>query len=77
VADVEVDEIEPEPLDLMVDRAGDHVARRELGARVDIGHEAVAIAREQKVPALAAHRLGDQEVLDLRGVWLVWVVGAM
>ena len=42
VADVEMDVIEAEPLDLMVDRAGDDVARRELGARVEIGHEAVA-----------------------------------
>ena len=36
VADVEMDVIEAEPLDLMVDRAGDDVARRQLGARVEI-----------------------------------------
>jgi hypothetical protein len=66
VADVEVDVVEAEPLDLMVDRAGDHVARRELGALVEVRHEAVAGPRELQVPALAAHRLGDQEVLDLQ-----------
>ena len=35
VRDVEVDVIEPEPLDLMVDGAGDDVARRKLGALVE------------------------------------------
>ena len=42
VADVEVDVIEPVALDLAVDRAGDDVARGELGALVIVGHEAVA-----------------------------------
>ena len=37
VADVEVDVVEAEPLDLMVDRAGDDVARRQLGALVEVG----------------------------------------
>ena len=46
VADVEMDVIEAEPLDLMVDRAGDDVARRELGALVEVGHEAVAGLRD-------------------------------
>ena len=50
----------------MVDRAGHHVARRELGARVEIGHEAMAGVGDLELPALAAHRLGDQEVLDLQ-----------
>ena len=36
VADVEMDVIEAEPLDLMIDRAGDDVARRELGASVEV-----------------------------------------
>ena len=35
VRDVEEDVIEPVALDLMVDRAGDDVARRELAALVD------------------------------------------
>jgi hypothetical protein len=35
--DVEVDVIEAEPLDLMVDGAGDDVARRKLGALVERG----------------------------------------
>ena len=65
VADVEVDEIEPVALDLIVDRARDDVARGKLGALVVIGHEAVAGARVLEDPALAAHRLGDQEILDL------------
>ena len=34
VADVEVDVIEPEALDLVVDRPGDDIARRKLGARI-------------------------------------------
>ncbi len=45
VADVEMDVIEAEPLDLMVDRAGDDVARRQLRALVEVGHEAVAGGR--------------------------------
>ena len=66
VADVEVDVVEPVALDLMVDRAGDDVARRKLGALVIIGHEAVAGLGMLQQPALAAHRLGDQEILDLQ-----------
>ena len=68
VADVEMDVIEAEPLDLMVDGAGDDVARRELGALVEIGHEAVAGFGDLQLPALAPDRLGDQEVLDLQMV---------
>ena len=68
VADVEVDVVEAEALDLVVDRARDHVARGELGALVVVGHEAVAGDRVLELPALAAHRLGDQEVLDLEVV---------
>ena len=45
VADVEVDVIEAVALDLMVDRAGHDVARRELGALVVIGHEAMRRSR--------------------------------
>ena len=41
MADVEMDVIEPKPLDFMVDRARDDIARGEFGARVEIGHEAV------------------------------------
>ena len=55
----------PVALDLVVDRAGDDVARRELGALVVIGHEAMAGDGVLQDPALAAYRLGDQEVLDL------------
>ena len=64
VADVEVDIVEPVALDLAVDRAGDNVARRKLGALVIIGHEAVAGLGILRMSALAAHRLGDQEILD-------------
>ena len=39
-----MDVIEAEPLDLMVDRAGDDVARRKLGALVESRHEARAAA---------------------------------
>ncbi len=69
VRDVEMDIVEPETLDLMVDRPGDDVARGEFGALVELRHEALAAAlhsgRKLELPALAAHRLGDQEVLDL------------
>ena len=47
-------------------------ARRELGARIEVRHEAVAgigrVRRQLEQPALAAHRLRDQEVLDLEVV---------
>ena len=66
VRHVEPDVAEAEPLDLGVDRAGDDVARRELHPLVVARHEARAV-RQQQVPALAAHRLGDEEVLDLAG----------
>src|SRR6185295_19932635 len=69
VRNIEVDVVEPETLDLMVDRPGHDVARRKLGALVELGHEALAAAldpwRKLQLPALAAHGLGDQEVLDL------------
>src|SRR3546814_2762332 len=39
VADVEVHEIKAEALDLMVDRAGDDVARRKLSPRIEIRSE--------------------------------------
>ena len=68
VRNVEVDIIEPVTLDLAVDRARHDVARGELGALVSVGHEAVAGDRVLQDPALAAHCLGDQEILDLKVV---------
>ena len=65
MADVEVDVVEAVALDLGVDRAGDDIARGEFGALVVIGHEALAGLRILQVPAFAAHRFGDQEILDL------------
>ena len=69
VRDVEVNVIETEPLDLVVDRAGNDVARRKLGAFVELRHEALAAAlharRKLQLSAFAADRLGDQEILDL------------
>jgi hypothetical protein len=41
VADVEMDIVQAQPLDLMVDRARHDVARGQFGARVEVGHEAV------------------------------------
>ncbi len=41
VADVEMDIIEPRPLDLVVVGARHHIARRQFGARIIIGHIAV------------------------------------
>ena len=65
VADVEVDVVEAVALDLGVDRARHHVARREFGARIVVGHEAMAGARVEQPPALAANGLRDEEVLDV------------
>ena len=48
----------------MVDGAGHDVPRRQLGARVEPVHEAVAVGQQQ-LAAFAAHRLGDQERLGL------------
>jgi hypothetical protein len=45
VADVEVDIVEPEALDLVVDRARDDIARGQFLARVEAGHEPFALAR--------------------------------
>src|SRR5438270_7074438 len=70
--DVEMDIVETEALDLMVDGAGDDVARRELAALVELGHEPLAAAldprRQLELPAFAANSLRDQEVLDLEVV---------
>src|SRR3546814_4895270 len=66
VADVEVDVIESEALDLIVVRARHDVARCQFGARIVIGHVAMPGDRVLQYAALAAHRLGDQEILDLQ-----------
>ena len=60
VGDVEVDAVEAALLHLEVDGARHDVARRELGALVVARHEPLAVGELQE-PALAAHRLGDQE----------------
>ena len=55
------------------DPAGDDVARGELGVGVHVEHEPAAVGVEQH-RALAAHRLGDEEVAgrrERRGVELV------
>ena len=43
MTDVEIDAVGAEPLHLVVDRAGDDVARREFGAGVELRHEAFAV----------------------------------
>ena len=66
MADVEMDVIQAIPLDLGIDRARDDIARRQFHPRwVIFRHEALAGGGVDQLPALAAHRLGDQEVLDL------------
>jgi hypothetical protein len=65
VRDVEVHAVDAVLLDLEVDRAGDDVARGELRALVVARHEAFPVGELQD-PALAAHRLGDQERLRVR-----------
>ena len=70
VADIEVHVIEPEALDLVVDGAGDDIARGQFLTWVEARHEALAAARNARrqlqVSALAAHGLGNEEVLDLQ-----------
>src|SRR3546814_7936174 len=56
MADVEVDIVEPRPLDLVVVRARDDVARREFGACVIIGHVAAAGNGVLEDSPFAAHR---------------------
>ncbi|MCY1455019.1 hypothetical protein D9M71_721230 [compost metagenome] len=60
VADVQVDAVQAALLHLEVDRARDHVARRQLGTLIVLGHEAGAVGQLEQ-PAFAAHRLGNQE----------------
>src|SRR5436190_23710136 len=68
MADVQVDIVEAVPLDFMVDGAGDDVAGRKFAALVIVRHEPVPGHRVLQYSSLAAHRLGDQEVLDLHVV---------
>ena len=54
-------------LERRVDRARDDVARREVGARVQVRHDRRAVLGPED-SALAANRLADQERLRLRVV---------
>src|SRR3546814_14547872 len=67
MADVEMDVIEPQPLDLVIDRARDDIARGEFGAGIEIGHEAVAAAG----PAGRSEerRVGKECVRTCRSRW--------
>ena len=67
VRNVEIHAIETAFLDLEIDRAGDDVARRELGTRIVLGHEARPVGQLQE-PAFAAHCFADQERLRERMV---------
>ena len=67
VRGVEPDVVEAVLLHLEVDRPGHDVARRQLQARVVVGHEARAVG-EREVGALAAQRLADEEGALLRVV---------
>ena len=67
MADIEMHIIKAEALDLIVNRARHHIARGQLHPfRVVIRHKAVARLWVQQMPALAAHRLCDEEVFDLQ-----------
>jgi hypothetical protein len=68
VADIEVDVIEPVALDLAVDWRGRRYRAGPVRPLVIVRHEAVPGAGVEQVPAFAAHRLGDQEVLDVEVV---------
>ncbi len=63
-----MDIIQPVALDLAVDRPRHDIARGQFGALVIVGHEAVPGFGMLEDSALAAHRLGDQEILDLQMV---------
>jgi hypothetical protein len=65
VRHVEEDTVGARALHLVVDRARDHVTRREILHRVVTRHEGVAV-REAQDAALAAQRLRDEEALGLR-----------
>jgi len=64
VRDVEEQILGAASLHLVVDRAGDDVARRELGLRMMRFHEGRAVETTQD-RALAAERFADQETLRL------------
>ena len=67
VADVEMDIVETELLDFRVIGARDDVARSQFHAFGIVKlHEALAGTGIDQVPAFTAHRLGNQEVLDLQ-----------
>ena len=66
VADIEMDIIEPVTLDFSIIGARDNIARGKLGALVIIGHVAVSGLGVFQDAALAAHGLGNQEILDLQ-----------
>ena len=70
VRDVEVHTVQAVFFHLEVDGARHHVARREFGARVVVGHKAVCpkVWWQQQAAAFAAHSLGDEEVFDVRVV---------
>src|SRR5690606_23521938 len=67
VADVQVHAVDAEALHLVVDGAGDDVARGEFGAFVETLHKALAVGQLEVRP-FAAQGLGDQETLGLRVV---------
>ncbi len=74
VRDVQVHAVQAVALHFIVDGTGHHVARRQFGTRVVLGHEtrAAGLGRQQQAPALAAHRFADQERL---GMWVVQARG--
>ena len=67
VRDIEIDAVQAAFFHLVVDGAGDDVARSEFRPRVVLGHEARAVGQLEQA-AFAAHRLGDEERLGVRVV---------
>ena len=65
VADVEMDIVKAQPFDFMIDRARNDIARRQFLPCVEARHETLARRRNLQLPAFAADRFGDQEILDL------------
>ena len=66
MADVQMDIFQPVALNLRIIGAGNDIARRKLCTFVIIGHIAMPGFGIFQYAALAAHRLGNQEVFYLK-----------
>ena len=72
MGDIKQHMFDAEPLHFVVDGPGNDVTGCQLGAVVKALHESFAVGQAQ-MAALAAHRLGDQEIADGRVKQAGWV----